>query len=129
MPMIDFNVVVLRAPLRPSRVTTSPANTSKVPPCSTWDSPYQACSPSAASSGALPGSSMAGPEIGLAHLRVGRDRFVVAFGQHPPPREHGDAVGEVGDHAEIVLHHQHGAVRGDRLDECGGAIDVRVRHP
>ena len=30
MPMIDFSVVVLPAPLRPSSVTTSPARTSKV---------------------------------------------------------------------------------------------------
>jgi hypothetical protein len=32
MPMMDFSVVVLPAPLRPSSVTTSPANTSKVAP-------------------------------------------------------------------------------------------------
>ena len=43
MPMIDFSVVVLPAPLRPSSVTTSPGSTSKLTPCSTWDSPYQAC--------------------------------------------------------------------------------------
>ena len=30
MPMIDFSVVVLPAPLRPSSVTTSPARTSNV---------------------------------------------------------------------------------------------------
>ena len=30
MPMIDFSVVVLPAPLRPSSVTTSPARTSKL---------------------------------------------------------------------------------------------------
>ena len=74
MPMIDFSVVVLPAPLRPSSVTTSPASTSKVTPCSTWDSPYQACSPSTASSGATLGLSMADPEIGFAHARIGRDR-------------------------------------------------------
>ena len=32
MPMIDFSVVVLPAPLRPSRVTTSPGLTSKSTP-------------------------------------------------------------------------------------------------
>src|SRR5262245_43756831 len=128
MPMIDFSVVVLPAPLRPSSVTTSPANTSKVAPCSTCDSPYHDCSPSTASSGAAPGLSMADPEIGLAHLRIGRDRLVIALGQHAPAREHGDAVGEVGDDAEIVLDHQHRAVGGDRLDQRADAVDVLVAH-
>ena len=43
MPMIDFSVVVLPTPLRPSSVTTSPGRTSKVTPCRMCDSPYQAC--------------------------------------------------------------------------------------
>src|SRR5262249_18882584 len=128
MPMIDFSVVVLPAPLRPSSVTTSPAKTSKLAPWSTWDSPYQASRPSPASSGAMPGLSMANPEIGLAHKRVGRNRLVVALGEHSATREHRDAVGEVGDDAEIVLDHQHRAVGGDRLDECADAIDVFVAH-
>src|SRR5690349_12139275 len=107
MPMIDLSVVVLPAPLRPSSVTTSPARTSKVAPCSTCDSPYQACRSSTASSAP---SGMAHSQIGLAHLGVGRDAGVVALGEHPAAREHRDAVAEVGDHAEIVLDHQHGAV-------------------
>ena len=52
IPMIDFSVVVLPAPLRPSSVTTSPAVTSNVTPCSTCDSPYQAFSSRTASSAA-----------------------------------------------------------------------------
>ena len=44
-PMIDFMVVVLPAPLRPSSVTTSPSATRKSTPCSTWLSPYQAFRP------------------------------------------------------------------------------------
>src|SRR5258708_20658125 len=119
MPMIDFIVVVLPAPLRPSSVTTSPGNTSKLAPCSTWDSPYQACRASTASKGATLGLSMAGTEIGLAHARMGRDRRIVALGHHPAAREHGDAVGEVGDHAEVMLDHPHGAVGGDPLDGRG----------
>ncbi len=57
-PMMDFMVVVLPAPLRPSRVTTSPSRTSKRTPCSTWLSPYQACrsdTDSMASPVAVPG--------------------------------------------------------------------------
>src|SRR5215475_3815672 len=102
MPMIDFSVVVLPAPLRPSSVTTSPARTSKVTPWSTWDSPYQACSPLTVSRGAASGLRMADPEIGFAHLRVGRDRVVVTLGEHSAAREHGDVVGEVRDHAEVM---------------------------
>src|SRR2546423_982789 len=128
MPMMDLSVVVLPAPLRPSSVTTSPANTSKAAPCSTWDSPYQACSPSTASKGAPPGLSMADPEVGLAHARVGGYRLVVALGEHSAAREHGDAVREVGDHAEIVLDHQHRALGGDRPDERADAIDVFMTH-
>ena len=67
MPMIDFSVVVLPAPLRPSSVTTSPAGTSNVTPCSTCDSPYQALSSRTASSGAP-----AAPERSRA--RPSRDR-------------------------------------------------------
>src|SRR6266852_1522167 len=128
MPMIAFIVVVLPAPLRPSRVTTSPTMTSKVTPCSTCDSPYHACSPLTDSNGAVSGLSMADPEIGFAHQRVGRDRLVIALGQHPPAGEHGDAVGEVGDHAEIVLDHQHCALGGDRFDQRADALDVLVSH-
>src|SRR5215472_169003 len=128
MPMIDFSVVVLPAPLRPSSVTTSPTKTSKLAPWSTWDSPYQACSPSTASSGAVLGLSMAGSEIGLAHAGMGRDGVIVALGHHATAREHSNAVGQVGDHAEIVLDHQHRAVGRDPLDERGHAVDVLVPH-
>src|SRR5262249_6720071 len=128
MPMIDFSVVVLPAPLRPSSVTTSPAKTSKLAPWSTWDSPYQACSPWTARRGATAGLSMTDPEIGRAHERVGRNRLVVAFGEHSAAREHRDAIGEVGDDTEIVLDHQHRALGGDRLDERADAIDVFVTH-
>ncbi len=43
IPITDFSVVVLPAPLRPSSVTTSPAFTLKLMPWRMWDSPYQAC--------------------------------------------------------------------------------------
>src|SRR5947207_15040529 len=106
MPMIDLSVVVLPEPLRPSNVTTSPVQTSNVTPCSTWDSPYQACSPSTDSNGTPPALSMADSEIGFPHRRVGGDRFVVSFGEHPAAREHRDAIGETRNDAEIVLDHK-----------------------
>src|SRR5207302_8981002 len=108
MPMIDVSGVGLPAPLRPSRHTTSPAGTSNVTPCRMCDSPYQACRLSTLRSGAAAVSGMAGPHIGLAHVGIGRDGRVVAFGEHAPAREHRDAVGEVRDHAEVMLDHEHG---------------------
>src|SRR5437588_9883487 len=124
MPMIDLSVVVLPAPLRPSSVTTSPARTLKFAPCRMWDSPYQAFRPSAASSGVPETSSMAGPHIRLPHFGIVRDRCVIALGEHAPAREHRDAMGKVGDDAEIVLDHQHRAVCRNRFDQGGDALDV-----
>src|SRR5437867_944718 len=112
MPMIDLSVVVLPAPLRPSNVTTSPVRISNVTPCSTWDSPYQACSPSTDSNGRSLALGMADPEIGFPHRRVGRDRVVVAFGEHPAAREDRDTIGEARNDAEIVLNHEHRAIGG-----------------
>src|SRR3954471_9390111 len=76
MPIIDFIVVVLPAPLRPSSVTTSPGNTSKLIPCRTWDSPYQAWRSRPARRGAVRAK---GPEgtaaerLGMSHPDVSRD--------------------------------------------------------
>src|SRR5512143_1352961 len=139
-PTIDFSVVVLPAPLRPSSVTTSPAATSKLTPCSTCDSPYHAFSSRTASSGApaaagAPGdagvarsSGMGRPEISLDHVGVLRDVRVIALRQHLAAREHGDAVRERRDDGQMVLDHQHRPVRGDALDQRGDPLDVLVRH-
>ena len=125
--MIDFSVVVLPAPLRPSSVTTSPSRTSKLTPCRMCDSPYQACR-SLTASRACARQACPTPMIGFAHFRIVRDRRVVALGEHAPAREHGDAVGEIGHHRQIVLDHQHGAVGGDALDQLRDALDVLVTH-
>src|SRR4029079_4761824 len=101
IPMIDFSVVVLPAPFRPSSVTTSPGCTSNETPCRMCDSPYQACRSLTASSGART-SSMARPHIGFLDFGVVGDRGVVALGQHPAARQHGDAIAEIFDHIEIV---------------------------
>src|SRR5438067_2974106 len=87
MPMIDFSVVVLPAPLRPSSVTTSPSATSNSMPCRMCDSPYQALSPFTSNS-----LGMAGPEIGLDHARVLGHGVIVALGEDLAPLQHGDAV-------------------------------------
>src|SRR5258708_39428271 len=103
--MIDLRVVVLPAPLRPSRVTTSPARTSKSTPWSTCDSPYHAWSPDTSRRVSL----MPHPQVRLHHLRIGGHRGVVALGQNLAPRPHRDGVGDVVDQAQAVLGHPHGA--------------------
>src|SRR5258707_7470834 len=114
MPMIARRVVVLPAPLRPSKVTTSPSPTEKFMPCRMCDSPYHACrSPTRSNSLCRTAvSGMTGPHIGLDHLRVFRHCRIIALGKDAAASEHGDRVGEIGDAREIVLHHQHGAVSG-----------------
>src|SRR5512142_1147426 len=111
MPMIDFSVVVLPAPLRPRSVTTSPSCTSNVTPCRMCDSPYHACRSLIASNGVRT-SSMPYSHVGLAHFGIGGHRVVIAFRQHAPTCEHGDVIGEIGDHRKIVLDHQDCAVGG-----------------
>src|SRR5438876_7566674 len=112
IPMIARKVVVLPAPLRPSRVTTSPWPTAKLIPCRMWDSPYQACSSSTPSSccAATAVSGMAGPQIRFHDLGVFRDSAVIALGEDAAARQHGDDVGEIGHHRQIMLDHQDRAV-------------------
>src|SRR3954452_17773795 len=115
IPMIARKVVVLPAPLRPRSVTTSPSPTVKFIPCRICDSPYQACRSATLSSvlcSTAP-SGMTGPHIGLDDLRILRDGGVVALGENAAAGQHGDCVGEVGDHREVVLDHEHRAVGGD----------------
>src|SRR3954465_3729090 len=110
MPMIDFMVVVLPAPLRPSSVTTSPGITSKVMPCRTWLSPYQASRPLTDRRGAVAARgcparaalAMTGSDVSFDHPGILRDAGVIALGEHVSAREHGDAVGQRGDDGQIV---------------------------
>src|SRR5437867_807819 len=125
IPMIDFSVVVLPAPLRPSSVTTSPRGTSNSTPWRMCDSPYQAFKPRIESRGAL---GMLGTQVGLDHLRMSGHRPVVALGDDLAAREHRNVIREVLHDAEVVLDHEHGAVGGDASNERRDALHVRVRH-
>src|SRR4029079_14253630 len=126
IPMMALSVVVLPTPLRPSNVTTSPAFTVKLTPCSTCDSPYQASSPSTVSS--TLGSGMTGTEIRFAYGRIGRHRLVVALGENLAAGQHGDAVAPGGDDAESVRDHQDGAFGACRPYQRTDAFDVLPPH-
>src|SRR4051812_12199202 len=138
IPMIDFKVVVLPAPLRPSRVTTSPAFTWKFMPWRMWDSPYQLSRflmsrmvPAAAAGCgfvAVITSGMSGPQIGFLDAFVLGELRIRPLGQHLPAGQHGDGVREVGDDAEIMLDHQDRVLGGDALDQRGDLVDVLVAH-
>src|SRR5882757_1867819 len=138
MPITDFSVVVLPAPLRPSSVTTSPAFTLKLMPCRIWDSPYQASRFSTASTGARPAavtvrsaifaSAMTCPQIGFLDALVLGQFGIVAFGKHLAAGQHRDNIGQIGDDAQIMLDHQDGVFRGDALDQCSDLVDVLMPH-
>src|SRR6185503_10738620 len=121
MPMIDFSVVVLPAPLRPSSVTTSPSAISKSTPCRMCDSPYQALRPFTSSRLAIPR-----PQVGLDHARILGDGGVIALGEDLATLEHRDAIGERRDDGEVVLDHQDRPVRRHALDQRGDALDVHM---
>src|SRR6266480_2701427 len=124
IPMIDFSVVVLPAPLWPRSVTTSPRGTSNCMPCRTCDSPYQAFKPSTASST----SAMAGSQVGLDHLRILRNGGVVAFGEDLAALQDRDSIGKRRHYREIVLDHQDRAVGRHALDKRRDALDVGMHH-
>ena len=94
------------------------------------DSPYQACSPDDDELRRRRRTSRhdAHSEIGLLDVGVLRHRRIVALGEHAPARQHGDAIGEIGDDLQIVLDHQDRAVGGDAPDQRGDAVDVLVAH-
>src|SRR5438445_565779 len=125
IPIFDLSVVVLPTPLRPRRVTTSPRRTSNSTPCRMCDSPYQACRPPTESSAV---SGMLGPQVGLDDFGMLRDRIVIPLRDDLAAREHRDPVREVGDYAQVVLDHQHGAIGCDPLDQRRGALHVLVSH-
>src|SRR5665213_217076 len=135
IPITAFKVVVLPAPLRPSKVTTSPSATAKPTPCKTCDSPYQAWRSRTASSGAAGArawratSSMAAAEIGFAHVGIAGDGAVVALGQHLAAHQHGDGVRQIGDDGEIMLDHEDGARPGDLADERRDVPDILAPEP
>src|SRR5690242_18777613 len=128
-PMIALSVVDLPAPFRPSSVTISPGSTTKFIPCSAWESPYHARRSETSSRAAASASGMLAPEIGRAHIPVGRDFGVVAFGDHAASRKHRDGVRQLGYYGEIVLHQQNSVLPADSRNQVGDAADVLAAKP
>src|SRR5689334_8617446 len=102
-PMIERNVEVRPAPLRPRSVTTSPLFTAKFTPCSTCDSPYQACRlETVRTDSATRGPRSIGTShVRLDHLRVLRDLGIRALREDGAALQHGDRVADSRDHAHV----------------------------
>src|SRR5699024_12823953 len=87
-PRMDFRVVVRPAPLRPSRVMTSPSLTVRSMPCRTWDPPYQAFSFSTCSKLRAPlaeaASGTGGSHDGYHDGFIPGEFLVRTFAQHFP---------------------------------------------
>ena len=137
-PMIDFSVVVLPAPLRPSSVTTSPARDVErdavqdvrlAVPRVAGRAP-RAAAPPPALAAALGSARQAWPAPRYACDDVGvlRHRRVVALRQHLAAREHGDVIGQRRHDRQVVLDHQHRPVGRHLLDQRCDPLDVLVRH-
>src|SRR5262245_32495120 len=110
--MIAFSVVVLPTPFRPRSVTTSPSRTSRSMPWRMCDSPYHECRPWTL-------SKVSGTEVRLLDARIGRHRRVVALGEDLAALEDRDAVRQRRYDRQVVLDHQHGAVRRHFPDQRG----------
>src|SRR6478752_2386598 len=125
-PMTERSRVVLPAPLRPTRVTTSPGATSMLTSVRTRASPYQAERPATSSIRAGPGSApavdaapgsaacsvvvvpvvsslMGCSEVCRDDPLVGAHLLVGSLREHLPGLEHGDAVGERADDVHVVV--------------------------
>src|SRR5438105_10103999 len=73
-PEIARTVVLLPAPLAPSRHTSSPASTRRLTPCSTSTAPYATDTPSSVS------KDLSRAQVGADHVRVSLDLRGCALG-------------------------------------------------
>src|SRR5665647_1403934 len=119
-PMAERSSVVFPAPLRPTRVTTSPWCTLRETPPRTRASPYQADSPSI--------SSMSLPQIGGDDLVVHAHLLVASLGENLALLQHGDLTGKVANDVHVVVDEHDGEALGDLLDQGDRAFDVLHTH-
>src|SRR6478735_4447665 len=116
-PMTERSRVVLPAPLRPTRVTTSPGATSMLTSVRARASPYQAESPETSSERERAcvatepvfvcvvrvWSLMGCSEVCRDDPLVGAHLVVGSFRQHLPRLQHRDGVGEGADDVHVVV--------------------------
>src|SRR5262247_493660 len=114
-PEIVLSVVVLPAPLLPRIVTISPRPTSSPTPLSARISPYATSSDSTLSMRPRSGRGPALAEIGLDHPRVALDLSRWPLGDLLAVVQHSHAVGDLHDHAHVVLDQDDGEAQiGDQ---------------
>src|SRR5450755_750648 len=121
IPMMLRSVVVLPAPLRPTRVTISPSPTSKSTPRTIWLSSYQALSPRTL--------SMLAAQVGVDDALVAAHFGVAAFNEDRAALHHRDAVAKLGDDAQIVFDEHDRSLRRDGPDQRGDPADIFPPHP
>src|SRR4051794_18919565 len=106
---IAWHSVVLPMPLRAMTATGS-SPTVKVAPCTMWALPYQASSPSTASSG----SAMLRPQVERLHQLGRADLVGRALDHHGAVVHHRDPVGDPERDVHVVLDEHHGDVAVER---------------
>src|SRR5262245_27858471 len=105
IPMTARKVDVFPAPFRPMRVTSSPLPTLRLMPCSTSDSPYQACRSEmpSSSSPSRERSAMAGTHVGFLHGRIAGDLRIGTLSEDAAPGQDRDHVRQPRHHRDVVL--------------------------
>src|SRR6185312_1305520 len=117
-PMIARRVVERPTPLRPRRLTISPARTSSRTPRRMWLLPYHAFRSRTSSTGFPQGA-----EVSLLHRGVAADLLRRAARDDLAIHEHRDAIGQIEHHPHVVLDHEQrlaGAHLPDELHRLGG---------
>src|SRR5690349_20765731 len=108
-PSTDRSSVVLPAPLRPTRITTSPGSTLRSTSLSTFASPYQAESPATCRTCWEPWATWSDllfsglSEVGGDDLLVVADLVVGALGEDLTGLQHGHGVGQRADDVHVVV--------------------------
>src|SRR2546428_437820 len=93
-------------------------------PCKTCDSPYHPFRFSMRSISL----GMSAPQISFDHQRVAGYSLVISMIQYLAALQHGDRVGNIGNHLHVMFDHQDGAAHADLLDQLFDAVDVFMSH-
>src|SRR5262245_14645834 len=116
-PTMVRRVVVLPAPLRPSRTVTAPGRVPSETPWRMWCWPIQVWMPSTSRTGSGTGGAPA--EVGGLDVGIRADRLGRVVRDEPAVLEHGHGVGERQDHVDLVLDQEDGPLAPglERLDQ------------